>query len=72
MGSRLGEGLCKTEAKKYIIDKHHCIYTSSTIEKKKRDPIFIQFIKYVCNILASAGFIVNGERDSPSTEMRLF
>lgn len=69
MGSHLGEDLYKTEAKKYIKDITYCIYTSSI---GKKDPIFIQYIKHVCNILASAGIIVNSERDSPSVEMCLF
>lgn len=73
VGSHLGEDLYKTGAEKYIRDIHYCIYTSSMIgKKKKKDPIFIQYIKYVCNILASAGIIVNSERASPSTEMCLF
>ena len=66
MGSRLGEDLYKTEANKYTIGKRYCIYTQVPYEKK--DPIFIQYIKCVCKVLAWAGFIVNSERDSPLVE----
>lgn len=66
-----GTPLCKdlhlTEAKKYITDVHYCICTSSIGEK-------IQYSYSISNmsvnILASAGIIVNSERDL--IEMCLF
>lgn len=51
------------------IHKRHTLLCIYKFHRRKKDPIFIQYIKYVCNILASAGIIVNSERDSPSIEM---
>lgn len=66
-GSHLGEDLYMS--KKYIIDNHCCIHTHRF--HRKENPISIQNIKYVCNILASAGIIVNSEREPPLIEMCL-
>lgn len=40
----------RREPEKYIMNIHYCLYTSLIIGKKNR------LYKYVCNILASAGF----------------
>lgn len=51
----------RRKPEKHVIDTHYCLYKSSN--SKKQNPVFRQYTKKVCNILASAGVIVNSKRE---------